>query len=98
MPPFGSGDLLHLSASPQFSRPMVLRLIRILPRTTYDGWLWVEGYQLNAAGDAVERRELFVRVAGVRQLPAILPAAVKPARRAAARRSGRAGAGDRSHP
>ncbi|MEV1013359.1 hypothetical protein AB0I95_12055 [Micromonospora sp. NPDC049751] len=40
-------------------------MIRELPeRHTYDGWVWIEGYQLNAAGDAVARRELYVRRAG----------------------------------
>ncbi|MFI7595571.1 hypothetical protein [Micromonospora sp. NPDC049359] len=40
-------------------------MIRELPeRHTYDGWVWIEGYQLNA-GDAVARRELYVRRAGV---------------------------------
>ncbi|MGC4771636.1 hypothetical protein ACLQ25_22055 [Micromonospora sp. DT44] len=64
-----AGDVIHLTtaASVQFLRPIVVRVIRELPeRHTYDGWVWVEGYQLNAAGDAVARRELYVRRAGVR--------------------------------
>ncbi|MDG4805477.1 hypothetical protein O7634_01715 [Micromonospora sp. WMMD1120] len=70
-----AGDLVHLTtaASVQFLRPIVVRVIRELPeRHTYDGWVWIEGYQLNAAGDAVARRELYVRRAGVRRhaLPA----------------------------
>ncbi|NUR74464.1 MAG: hypothetical protein HOU81_26945, partial [Hamadaea sp.] len=35
---------------------------------TYDGWLWLDGYQLNAAGDAVERRSIFVQGNGLRQV------------------------------
>ncbi|WP_309244433.1 hypothetical protein [Micromonospora parastrephiae] len=63
-----AGDVLHLtrSASPQFIRPIYFRLIRV--RTdlhTYDGWAWLDGYQLNARGDAVARRELYVCRAGV---------------------------------
>ncbi|MEU0550104.1 hypothetical protein [Micromonospora sp. NPDC005979] len=64
-----AGDVIHLTtaASVQFLRPIVVRVIRELPEWhTYDGWVWIEGYQLNAAGDAVARRELYVRRAGVR--------------------------------
>ncbi|WP_374101937.1 hypothetical protein [Micromonospora sp. H61] len=74
-----AGDviLLTTAASVQFLRPIFVRVIRELPeRHTYAGWVWIEGYQLNAADDAVARRELFVMRAGVR-LQA-LPA--KPAR------------------
>ncbi|MGV9214974.1 hypothetical protein ACTFTM_24185 [Micromonospora sp. RB23] len=71
-----AGDVIHLTtaASVQFLRPIVVRVIRELPeRHTYDGWVWIEGYQLNAAGDAVARRELYVLRAGVRW--PVLPAA-----------------------
>ncbi|MET8280509.1 hypothetical protein [Micromonospora sp. NPDC005174] len=72
MHPFRSGDLLLLTraASVQFSRPFFVRLIRVLEdRITYDGWVWIEGYELDARGAAVARRELFVQPAGVRKLP-----------------------------
>ncbi|MFJ2081839.1 hypothetical protein ACIOBK_04745 [Micromonospora chokoriensis] len=70
-----AGDVVYLTtaASVQFLRPIFVRVIRELPqRHTYHGWVWIEGYQLNAAGDAVARRELFVMRAGVRMqaLPA----------------------------
>ncbi|WP_435819662.1 hypothetical protein [Micromonospora taraxaci] len=70
-----AGDVVYLTAaaSVQFLRPIVVRVIRELPeRHTYHGWVWIEGYQLNAAGDAIARRELYVRRAGVRMqaLPA----------------------------
>ncbi|MFF0154310.1 hypothetical protein [Micromonospora sp. NPDC005203] len=64
-----AGDVVLLStaASVQFLRPIFVRVIRELPeRHTYDGWVWIEGYELNAAGDAVARRELYVLRAGVR--------------------------------
>ncbi|RQX12321.1 hypothetical protein DLJ58_06030 [Micromonospora arida] len=32
---------------------------------TYDGWLWIDGYQLAANVDAVARRSLFVMPAGL---------------------------------
>ncbi|RQX12218.1 hypothetical protein DDE19_29045 [Micromonospora ureilytica] len=76
MPPFRSGDLLHVTqaASVQFSRPFLFRLIRVLEdRITYDGWLWIEGYELDARGEAVARRELFVQPAGLRKLAPSLP-------------------------
>ncbi|MEU8159924.1 hypothetical protein ACIP95_03305 [Micromonospora parva] len=36
-------------------------------RHTYDGWLWLDAYQLDPKGEAVARRELFVLRAGVRR-------------------------------
>jgi hypothetical protein len=33
---------------------------------TYTGWVWLDGYQLDESGDAVERRSIFVQVAGLR--------------------------------
>ncbi|WBB57336.1 hypothetical protein O7601_05210 [Verrucosispora sp. WMMD573] len=58
--------LLTRAASPQFVRPITVRVIRHrTDRTTYDGWTWIECYRLDARGDAVERRELFVMPAGL---------------------------------
>lgn len=70
--------LLTRDASPQFYRPVTLRVIRVLDRSTYDGWIWVEGYQLNSRGEAVARRELFVRRAGVRIVQAPQPVVRRP--------------------
>ncbi|MEU7617563.1 hypothetical protein AB0B27_15950 [Micromonospora rifamycinica] len=66
-----AGDLLHLTrdASVQFSRPITVRVIRV--RTdwhTYDGWVWIDAYQLDAAGDAVRRRTLYLMPSGARRL------------------------------
>jgi hypothetical protein len=52
-------------ASVQFSQPMLFRVIRVHDWQTYDGWAWLEGYQLNAAGDAIERRSIFVQLKGL---------------------------------
>jgi hypothetical protein len=62
-----AGDVLHLTraASVQFLRPIFVRVIRVLDWPTYDGWLWIEGYELAANGDAVARRSLFVMPAGL---------------------------------
>jgi hypothetical protein len=61
------GDMVRLgkAASVQFSEPILFRLIRVLPYYTYTGWVWLDGYEMNSAGDAVERREVFVQWAGI---------------------------------
>ena len=54
----------------------MFRVIRVLDWPTYDGWLWLDGYELNAAGDAVNRRSIFVQSEGLVQLqaaPALRP-------------------------
>ncbi|MEU6020880.1 hypothetical protein ACGFIK_22085 [Micromonospora sp. NPDC048871] len=62
-----AGDLLQVtrSASVQFHKPILFRVIRVLDWVTYDGWIWLDGYQLNAKGDAVARRSIFVQPAGL---------------------------------
>jgi hypothetical protein len=62
-----SGDVLRVTkqASVQFLEPMLFRVIRMHDWPTYDGWAWLDGYQLNAAGDAVARRSIFVQLAGL---------------------------------
>lgn len=49
------------AASVQFAG----RVIRVLPRVTYDGWCWIDGYVLGPGGGAVERRSLFVQLRGL---------------------------------
>ncbi|MGW1057772.1 hypothetical protein [Micromonospora rubida] len=69
--PIHPGDVLYLTraASPQFVRPITVRVIREMKNQhTYHGWTWVEAYELNAAGDAVAKRELFVLREGLRRL------------------------------
>ncbi len=72
-----SGDVLEVGreASVQFATPMLFRVIRVHDWPTYDGWVWIDGYELNTAGDAIERRSIFVQISGLH-----------PARQAAARR------------
>ncbi|MEU7956019.1 hypothetical protein [Micromonospora humida] len=62
-----AGDLLEVSraASVQFLRPIRFRVIRVLNWPTYDGWVWLDGYRLDAKGDAVTRRSIFVQPAGL---------------------------------
>ncbi|MDG4828204.1 hypothetical protein O7627_02655 [Solwaraspora sp. WMMD1047] len=66
------GDVLLIDgrASVQFAgdRALRLRVIWVCERPTYRGWCWVTGYCLDADGNASERREVFVRVAGLQKL------------------------------
>ncbi|MCI4062284.1 hypothetical protein MRQ36_06800 [Micromonospora sp. R77] len=63
-----AGALLLVSreASVQFVKPFNFRLIRVLDWITYDGWTWLDGYQLDKRGDAVARRSIFVMRHGLR--------------------------------
>jgi hypothetical protein len=62
------------AASVQFTEPMMFRVIRVHDWQTYDGWAWLDGYQLNSVGDAVERRSIFVQVNGLQQAPSAIGA------------------------
>lgn len=79
-----SGDVLHVTreASVQFRTPIYFRVIRVYDWPTYTGWVWLDGYQLNEAGEATERRSIFVQAAGLRRVPG-------PGRAARDRRTGR---------
>jgi hypothetical protein len=63
------GDVLEVgrAASVQFAggARLVFRVISISPQATYEGWAWMTGYVLDSDGVARERREIFVRVAGL---------------------------------
>ncbi|MGC4771291.1 hypothetical protein ACLQ25_20265 [Micromonospora sp. DT44] len=50
----------------QFSRPILFRVIRVLDWPTYDGWVWLDGYEVGPRMDAIARRSIFVRPAGLR--------------------------------
>ncbi|MFG1803706.1 hypothetical protein ACGFI4_26550 [Micromonospora carbonacea] len=63
-----AGDVLHITAacSVQFTNPMMFRLIKVRhDLVTYDHWIWLDGYQLDANGEAVARREIFVLRVGL---------------------------------
>ena len=62
-----SGDILRVTraASVQFIQPMLFRVIRVHDWQTYDGWAWLDGYQLNQSGEAVARRSIFVQLGGL---------------------------------
>lgn len=64
------GDVLVVDhqASVQFSgqRQLVMRVISVSQRQTYQGWGWLSGYVLDGSGAAAGRREIFVCLAGLR--------------------------------
>jgi hypothetical protein len=63
----GEVVLVGPSASVQFSgrHGFTFRVIHVDARPTYDGWIWLEGYQLDGRGQAVARRKIFVRRSGL---------------------------------
>lgn len=58
---------LTAKASVQFigSGPLTMRVISIDSRTTYVGWACLTGYVLDANGNAIGRREVFVQEDGL---------------------------------
>jgi len=40
-------------------------VIRVHDWQTVDGWAWLDGYELDSSGDAVERRSIFVELDGL---------------------------------
>ncbi len=62
----------------QFTEPMLFRVIRMHDWQTYEGWAWLDGYQLDTSGDAVERRSIFVQLAGLEPAEAALTGARLP--------------------
>ncbi|NBE84504.1 hypothetical protein GVV04_26740 [Micromonospora sp. NEAU-HG-1] len=87
-----AGDVLQVTrvCSVQFIRPIFFRLIKV--RTdliTYEGWVWLDGYQLDEKGDALARRELFVIREGIRRVNRpIGPTPAQPRRRPVDQRPG----------
>lgn len=54
----------------------MFRVIRVLDWECPDGWAWVDGYQLDSAGEAVERRSIYVQLRGLQRVnpPQLAPA------------------------
>jgi len=89
------GDVVYVgpAASVQFGagNGFCFRVIRAHDWSTYDGWALIDGYQLNANGEAVARRSIFVRPAGLRR---VTPAnGGQPGQRAPLRSARRTGTG-----
>lgn len=64
------GDLLRVDgrASVQFAgdRALTFRVVSVCPKPTYTGWVWLTGYVIDRRGQAIDRREIFVQLAGLR--------------------------------
>jgi hypothetical protein len=66
VPPAGQLLRLTQAASPQFIEPILVRVRRIIEEwTTYEGWVWMDVYQIGLSGEAVDGRRLFVKLAGL---------------------------------
>ena len=79
-----SGEVLRVTraASVQFAAtPLLFRVIRVHDWSTYDGWAWLDGYELNAVGEAVDRRSIFVQVGGLQPANAAITSRFVGARR-----------------
>lgn len=78
-----SGDILRVTreASVQFAEPLLFRVIRVHDWPTYDGWVWLDGYELNPGGEAVERRSIFVKVSGLHTVGSVPDIRTRNARR-----------------
>jgi hypothetical protein len=65
-----TGDVLAIGerASVQFAddRSLLLRVTSVCKRPTYEGWAWITGYVLDQTGQAIDKREVFVQLAGLR--------------------------------
>jgi hypothetical protein len=91
---FQAGDVVRVTglASVQFSggRGFLFRIIRVQDLETYIGWSWLDGYQLDEKGDAVQQRSIYVRPDGLIPVPAVpVPTARSGSGRGRRRSSGR---------
>lgn len=58
--------IINQRASIQFQKkPFLFRLIGIERHDHLSEWIWLEGYQLKTNGDAVEKRLIYVKIAGL---------------------------------
>jgi hypothetical protein len=68
----GAGDLVHVTAaaSVQFvTRPIFFRVIRAFAfATTPDGFVYLDGYECDTEGLALERRTILVQPAGLHRV------------------------------
>lgn len=68
MPKAGTLLMIDRDASIQFAAcPFVARMMK--PQdwpATWDGWVWLNVYQLDSSGDALEQRSIYVNLAGMK--------------------------------
>ena len=73
------GASAQFAGQPGFS----FRVISVCGKPTYRGWAWITGYVLDQEGNATEKREIFVRLAGLRLVragPPVCAAGQRPSR------------------
>ncbi|MEU7901881.1 hypothetical protein [Actinoplanes sp. NPDC049118] len=73
LPRAGEVVYVGMAASVQFAQPILFRVVRVHDWPTYEGWVWLDGYELDPAGDTVERRSIFVQASGLRCARALDP-------------------------
>jgi hypothetical protein len=66
------GDVLVIdgSGSVQFAgdNQMMFRVTKVDEQETYAGWVWLHGYSLAPGGEAKDKREIFVQIAGLKRV------------------------------
>jgi hypothetical protein len=70
LPRPGEVVVVGAAASVQFGgkHGFRFRVIAVDSRPTYDGWVWLDGYQLDGRGQATARRKIFVLRSGLIRL------------------------------
>jgi hypothetical protein len=69
VPDIRPGDTYLVGAGcgvPHGFRPIRFRVVRVWDWPTWDGAVWMDGYELDDDGDAVERRTIYVLAAGLK--------------------------------
>jgi hypothetical protein len=65
------GDVLVVgrAASVQFGgeSQLLFRVTSVWQKPTYDGWVWLTGYEIDQFGMAKSKREIFVQPAGLQR-------------------------------
>jgi hypothetical protein len=69
IPNIGDVVVIDGQASVQFAgdRNLLLRVTVVDRRPTYHGWAWLTGYVLDRVGQATDKREVYVQLAGLRR-------------------------------
>lgn len=81
-PRAGEVYFIGREASVQFGgdQGILFRIIRIQEQVIIaTGWAWIEGYQIDNRGYAVERRVIYVQVAGMKRVKKLGGRYVRPA-------------------
>ncbi|MFY1617321.1 hypothetical protein [Micromonospora sp. WMMD736] len=77
MTAFKAGDVVLIGpeCSVQFGgdRALRVRLVSIGASDPYHGWVWLTGYVLDAKGMATDKREVYVRSAGIKACSPVPP-------------------------